>query len=87
MRNLANKQGVVPWEKGEKAISQSEVYSRLPSGCTVLFYQSGNTERGEFIIEIACDTVDTDYFFKNQDKIMNEVETSAKGRKIIKFNN
>lgn len=78
---------IIPWEKGETAISQSRVYSRLPNNSTVVFYQSGDVERGEFIIEIACDVMDTKYFYKNYEKIMKEIEGDAKGRKVISFNN
>jgi len=87
MMNLAKKEGIVPWEKGEMAISQSEVYSRLPNDSTVLFYQSGDIEKGEFIIEIACNVMATNYFNENCDKITDEIKNNARGRKIIKFNN
>jgi hypothetical protein len=85
VRKLAKKQDIISWEKGETATSQSEVYSRLPISCVVIFYQSGNIEKGEFKIEIACNVVKTDYYFENHDKIMNEAKVKAKGRKIVKL--
>lgn len=74
------------WQKGERAYSQSEIYSRLLPGYVVVFYQSGCHETGDLAIEVALDTMPANYFWQNHQKIMEEVKKNAGIRKVVRLN-
>jgi len=77
---------IAPWKKGEEVKSQSIVYTRLPTGHIVKFYQEGMEGTDGFKIEIAMDAIPQDEYFLRSDEILQEVDANAKGRKICTFN-
>lgn len=75
-----------PWEKGEVAGSQPEIYRRLPEGYGVYVYEEGSYELGNCRIEIAIDAIPTANIYRNFEKIYSEVNENANGRKVCFFN-
>lgn len=74
------------WKKGDKTNSQSSVYTRLPQGHNVYFYQEGVEGTNSFVIEIAIDPILAEEFYKRYEEIRAEVIRNSRGRKFCLFN-